>query len=471
MSILNSALLAYAAVLITAAAQAAPVKLAEYQRHFAFHYDYVLAETAGLARAHDPVEVTLTVPGVPAPSWQEHVRVVRLLADGRGELVRHETLGSVAAGGDSAGDAKGPAPAASVNVVFLARCPAGAETTYRLFWGRPPGRSAATDLPRADAAGGLVVRGEAPGLVVSNEHYTISLNKASGAINTVRRAAQDEDTRLYYGTIPIHFGTDVWSPDQGWDHDYDWTAPPHQKQAGGATALRYHRWGPLQNYRDVVVSITYTFYAHVPYVHVSSTMTFTKNRSARAVRMGEIVVSHSHRPGPDARDAGGKSPDIFSHYAWPNRDGTVFVRAVDAHRGADGRADVEGVAAGALGILDRDVPWVAGYNTEKGYGMASLRRSQFAGNLLGGPVPQSAPCTYVANYGWGFTYWSRPMLYPLGAKGTELDQNTAIAAGTIFATEEALLVFEPDGSLRQVRDAQRQFTQPLQLQFKGTGPW
>ena len=102
MKTLENILLAVGVAVVTPAAplpvQAAPVNLGDYQRHFAFHYDYVLAETAGLARAYEPVEVTLTVPGTPAPSWQEHVRVVRLLADGRGELVRHETLGSVAAG-------------------------------------------------------------------------------------------------------------------------------------------------------------------------------------------------------------------------------------------------------------------------------------------------------------------------------------------------------------------------------------
>ena len=51
------------------------------------------------------------------------------------------------------------------------------------------------------------------------------------------------------------------------------------------------------------------------------------------------------------------------------------------------------------------------------------------------------------------------------------DKGELIAAGTIFATEEALLIFKPDADLRCIRDAHRRFTRPLRLQFKGTGPW
>ena len=453
-------------------AESSPVDVTAWENRFAHHYDYVLAETAGLERQFEPVEVTLTMPGDAPEEWQRHIRVVRLVDKKQGCVIPHEVLGAVSAVTSAEADSEVPHLATSVNVVFLAHCEAEGEVTYRLLWGLPAGGDPEGDpLPTATLEGGMSITGDAPGLTVGNEHYTIELDPKSGAFKTVRRTVHGDDRRMFYNTIPCHFGTDIWSPPQGWDHDYDWAVPPNQKLEGGATALRYHRWGPLQTYRDVVVSITYTFFAHVPYVQVSSTMRFTKDRSARAVRMGEIVVSHSHAPAPNEKDAGGKSPEAFSHYAWPDDNHRVVTREINAYRGADGRANVEGLAPGALAILGRDVPWVAGYHLDKGYGMASLRRAQFAGNQLGGPTPHSAPCTYVANYGWGFTYWSRPMAYPLGAKGTPLDRNTAIAAGTLFAIEEALLVFEPDAELRQVRDAHRRFTEPLRFQFKGTGPW
>ncbi|NIA14510.1 MAG: hypothetical protein GWP08_10545 [Nitrospiraceae bacterium] len=448
------------------------IDLRGWEDRFAFQYDYVLAETAGLERTYEPVEVTLTMPGDPAQEWRNHIRVVRLLEEELGELTPHQALGTVSTVAQPNPGTQVSQPAASVNVVFLAQCPAQDEVTYRLYWGLPgEGDRGSGALATAGMENGLEIAGEAPGLTVGNEHYTIELDSKSGAFKSVRRAGHGDDRRMFYKTIPCHFGTDIWSPPQAWDHDYDWAVPPNQRLEGGETALRYHRWGPLRTYRDVVVSITYTFYAHVPYVHVSSTMVFTENRSARAVRMGEIVVSHSRAPGPNEKDADGKSPEVFTHYAWPDDKQRVVTREINAHRDAEGRANIEGVAPGALAILDRDVPWVAGYHLDKGYGMASLRRSQFTGNQLGGPIPQSAACTYVANYGWGFTYWSRPMAYPLGAKETPLDRNTVIAAGTLFATEEALLVFEPDAELREVRDAHRRFTEPLRFQFKGTGPW
>jgi hypothetical protein len=271
---------------------------------------------------------------------------------------------------------------------------------------------------------------------------------------------------MAFPAVPIHFAVDVWSPPQGWDHDYDWSAPPNQRLIRGPIATRYHRWGPLHHYHDVIASIAYTFYSHVPYITVSATLQFTADRSVRAVRMGEIVVNHTNKPGPTQ-----KGRDVFSHYAWPDDDGHLVAREINAHRDAAGMTNMEGNAPGALGVLDRDLPWVAGYNAKLGYGLASLRKSHFVGNRLGGPVPHTAPCTYVANYGWGFAYWSRPMVYPLGPKRTPLDRNMAVAAGTFFAAEDALLVFVPDESLRSVSEGRRRFTKPLRHCFKGTGPW
>jgi hypothetical protein len=325
------------------------------------------------------------------------------------------------------------------------------------------------ELPTAVSPADLQISGEAPNITVKNAFYAAQLDPKSGTIRTIRRAEQDETHSMAFSGLPIHFGVDVWSPPQSWDHDYDWAAPPNQKLIRGPLATRYARWGPLQRCRDVVASITYTFYSQVPYVQVSATLDFTANRSCHAVRIGEIVVEHSHKTKPDPSLPARR--EVFTHYAWPNGDGHITTREINAIRDEEGVSHVEGSAAGAIGVLDRDVPWVAGYNTKLAYGLASLRKSQFAGNRLGEPVPHTAPCTYVANYGWGFVYWSRPMVYPLGFKGTSLDRNMAIAAGTVFSAEDALFIFQPDESLRCVEEAHKRFTQPLRHCFVGAGPW
>jgi len=451
---------------------AATMDVTGWDPFFAFHYDYTLEETAGLQRENEPVEVTLSVPADAPKPWQEYVRVVRLEAEGQGVVVPHQLMGEVAAVTPKTGDAPTAASVESVNIVFLASCPKRGNVTYRLFWGLPVGNETPqTNLPGAVEPNGLRVRGVMPSLEVSNEYYAMRLDDKSGAIATARLMESPEaDTMSFAQKVPIHFGVDTWSPPESWDHDYDWLSPPNQRCDSGPIALRYHRWGPLRKYPDLIVSITYTFYAHAPYVVVSSTMEFTAARSARAVRMGEIVVSHTHKEGPNDKDADGKFNDVFTHYAWPNEDGVSRID-VNAHRDAEGSANLEGVAPGALAILGRDVPWVAGYHAARAYGLASLRKSQFAGNRLGNPIPQTVQCTYLANYGWGFTYWSRPMVYPFGARQTAEDQNTAISAGTIFATEEALLFFKPDAEFEGVREAHRRFVEPLRLRFKGTGPW
>lgn len=452
-------------------AEPASVDVNDWPKQFAFHYDYVLTDSAGLARRQEPVEITLSAPGGSPSDWERNIRVIRIESGSRGVVVPHQVLDEVSAGPTLVEQGEPPAPAQSVNVVFFADCPAKGSVTYRLFWGMPKDAVTKTNLPEATDPQPLRVNGEAPGLTIENEHYHIELSPKSGAIFTARLAGRPESENLFYRSTPIHFGVDVWSPPQGWDHDYDWKSPPNQSLESGPLAVRYRRWGPLEHYRDVTVSITYTFFAHVPYVYVSSTMQFTADRSVRAVRMGEIVVTHSHKAGVNDKDADGKSPDLLSHYAWPDANGQLRTIEIDAHRSEDGSANLPGVVPGALGILERDVPWVAGYNTTKRYGIATLRKSQFAGNTLGGAVPQSAPCTYVSNYGWGFTYWSRPMVYPLGSKATPEDQNTALAAGAFFGTEEVLLFFVPDDGLRTVRGVYDRLVHPLQHVFAGVGPW
>lgn len=452
-------------------AESASVDVNDWPKQFAFHYDYVLTDTAGLARKQEPVEITLSAPGAGQTDWERRIRVVRIESGSRGVVVPHQVLDKVGAGPTSVEHGEPPAPAQSVNVVFFADCPAKDSVTYRLFWGALKDAATIDDLPEANDSQPLRVNGEAPGLTIENEHYHVELSPKSGAIFTARIAGRPESENLFYRSTPIHFGVDVWSPPQSWDHDYDWKSPPNESLQSGPLAVRYRRWGPLARYRDVTVSITYTFYAHTPYVHVSSTMQFAADRSVRAVRMGEIVIAHSHKAGANEKDADGKSPDLLSHYAWPNAAGALHIVEVNAHRSEDGSANLPGLVPGALGILDRDVPWVAGYNSAKKYGIATLRKTQFAGNTLGGAVPQSAPCTYVSNYGWGFTYWSRPMVYPLGSKAAPEDQNTALAAGTFFGTEEALLFFVPDDELRTVREVYDRVAHPLQHAFAGAGPW
>ncbi|MBM3290241.1 MAG: hypothetical protein FJY92_08835, partial [Candidatus Hydrogenedentes bacterium] len=422
---------------VVACAGVPAIEIEGWDQHFAFRYDYVVTETSGQARANEPVEITLSVPGGAPAAWEHAARVVRLESPSRGVIVPHQVLDKTAA--TSLPPQTAGAPAESVNVVFLSDCPARGTVAYRLFWGPPKDGAPRADLPSAAEPNGLQVTGEAPGLTVENERYRIQLDPKSGAILRARLAGHPESEDLFYRSIPIHFGVDVWSPPQGWDHDYDWKSPPHQSLERGPLVTRYRRWGPLERYLDVEVSIAYTFYAHTPYVHVSSTMRFTADRSVRAVRMGEIVVAHSHSAPPNEKDADGQSPDLLTHYAWPGADGAPQVLDIDAHRSADGAANLAGVVPGALAILDRDVAWVAGYNAAKDYGIATLRLHQFAGNTLGGAVPRSVPCTYVSNYGWGFTYWSRPMVYPPGAKDSPEDQNTAVAAGTLFGVDEALL--------------------------------
>ncbi|MFH1741301.1 MAG: hypothetical protein ABIH23_20040, partial [bacterium] len=434
----------------------------DWESHFRYQYDYTLQETVGLQRDAAPVEVTLSAKAGEVADWEKDVRVIRVGAHGEKELVPVQVYGQAKAQTPSS---ENP-PTESANIVFIASCPASKSVTYRLLWCRTDSLA----LPKAYPKNPLHVTGKIPGITVESQHYSIALSEKCGAIIKARRAQQDDEKAIdFFQNIPIHFVADVWSPPESWDHDYDWATPPNQEIIQGPLMVKYHRWGPMSRYKDVMAYLTYTFYADVPYVHVASMMEFTENRSTRAVRLGEVVTTHletkEHR-----RDRKEELVPVFTHYAWPEGD-RVTVCDIAKNLNSENVAVVEGYVEGALAILDRDVPWVAAYHEKDKYGMASLRKSHVAMNKLGGPLPFTAPSTYLGQYGWGFTYWSRPEVYPFGPHGTDLDRNTVVAEGTIFANEEALLVFDPSRRLEEVRNAYQAFTEPLRLQFKGTGPW
>ncbi|HOE10058.1 MAG TPA: hypothetical protein PLQ35_06465 [bacterium] len=438
------------------------IGVSDWQSHFQYQYDYTVKETSGLDRDAEPVTVTLSAKAREVSDWQKEVRVLRVCPCGKEQPVPFQVYGVVAAQKPLTEDIRSE----SANVVFLASCPANETVTYRLLWCKKD----SAELPTAALERPVEVYGAAPGINVKNRYYSIMLSPKCGAMISARRMAQSPDKIIdFYQNIPIHFVADIWSPPERWDHDYDWDTPPHQELIQGPLMVKYTRWGPMSLYKDVMVYLTYTFYADVPYVEVTSMMEFTENRAARAVRMGEIVTTHLETPD---REAKRKQPlvPVFTHYAWPEGE-SMAVCDIAAHLNENHEAEMPGLEKGALAILDRDVPWVAAYHAGNEYGMASLRKSHFTMNKLGGPVPYTVPCTYLGQYGWGFTYWSRPEVYPFGARQTPLDRNTVVATGTVFGNEEALLLFDPQDDLNEVKEYYTRFLNPLKLQFKGTGPW
>ncbi len=449
---------------------AVTVDTASWKDFFLHSYDYTLRETEGLERTHEPVEVTLSMSHPAEEGWEKTIRVVRLTSNEEAELIPYQIMHLDKAIYSPSSNDPVPASVESANVLFFASCSPSDTVRYRLYWGLRPDVDR-SNLPEAIDVTPLEVTGEAPGLHLANEFYDVSLDPKSGGILTARFRGRDISQTMFYHTIPMHFAVDVWSPPQGWDHDYDWISPPNQNLVKGPLAVRYSRWGQMQKYPDVEISITYTFYAHVPWIHVSATMQFTNNRSARAVRIGEIVVSHTHQATPNEKDADGKSPDVFTHYGWLDEYGDLQTIEVNAHRDEEGRANLPAVQPGALAILRWDTPWVAGWDSARNYGLATLRKNQFMGNTQGKIEPKTVPCTYIANYGWGFTYWSRPVVYPFGARNTPEDINTVVPAGTLYCAEEALLFFQPDDSLTEVRETYLRVAKPLRHVFLGTGPW
>ena len=465
-------------------------ELDQWTKQFRYRYDCTLRESAGIGRDAEPVEITLDARAGEMVNWQKEVRIY-LIGDDHALAVPFQVHGRRRA---QLPESLTP-QTESANVLFLAACPPSAAVTYRILWGltgAPVDAPAATAphplqvtsySDRAPAPGPGVGRGSrreagsasagktGAGATIANRLYRIRLSERSGGILHVSRAGHsgEPQMRFFQEGIPVHFAADVWSPPDRWDHVYDWPRPPNEEWVAGPLMIRYHRWGPMSRYHDVNAHVTYTFHAEVPYVLVSTMLEFTRNRSVRTVRIGEIVTTHAETAD---RAAKRKEPlaRVFTHYAWPE-GGRARTLRIQSHLDSRNAARVKGYVSGTLAVLDRDVPWIAGYDELGGYGIASLRKSQTVINKIGGPIPFKAACTYIAQYGWGYTYWSRAAVFPTGPRESALDRNTVVAKGTVFASEQALLVFDPSDDLRQIREAVKKWNAPLRRETRGSGPW
>jgi hypothetical protein len=172
----------------------------------------------------------------------------------------------------------------------------------------------------------LKVAGEGFGMVVENEHYRVKLHPLSGAIDEVL-LKQGVDVIFDHHLETngaIHWNPGVYAPPRAWIHASDWDLPAGYSTQGGPVFFMTKRWGPLPYYPEVELSITYIFYAHNPYIVVTSTLDVQKDIDVVALRNGEIVLNHNVVPAWSLRSGPATRPeDWTSRPLHPGLPGTT----------------------------------------------------------------------------------------------------------------------------------------------------
>jgi len=373
-------------------------------------------------------------------------RELRLFVDGPGRRgwvpLPFQTFNAQDFGGTPPGTAEKDYlyhPSRSVDLVFLASAPAGASKVYLLAYDNPdagPYEPQPTDLK---------VSGPALGALVENRFYEADLDDRSGQIASFRLKRGDEYaspslTNAY--SAAAHWNPDSFSDNGRWGHTFAWDPPERTVvSAQGPILFRITNSGRMPEYTPQVhASVSYSFYASVPYVKVRTVMEVRDPLNASALRNGEIVLD-SH---------------LITHFVWQEKSGDVHtIRTAHGPNWQD--------EWGAR--VDHDVPWIAMTNELDNFGLGAIVLASLAFDPVHGEAAAHRTAYYLYyhnNWAIPLTYFTRAWLYPFS--DYQRGPIIPVKAGSTYLEEEAFmpfLLYDRGHRYRAIQDAQRRLANPL----------
>jgi hypothetical protein len=378
----------------------------------------VLSETAGIDRHNEPVEVLLPF----YPDEAQHLkRVVRVVSVDPGTHELTEVPSQVYdimkymkkddldpdENGKPTRDIPYWMPTVTARVAFLADVPARTSKVYLIYYDN---EDAMAKMYETD----LRVQGEAPGLRIDNNKFTIVLHPNSGHLDQITLKSR-KDFPLYHRMETngaIHWNPGVYVPPRPWTHTADWKPPEHVNFMSGPVMSLAEMWGHLRELPEVDASVRYKFFPGVPYFISSTTMRINKRVDCIALRNGEIVFKR----------------ELMTHAAWYDavRDTIIVYNVKDMPDLADL-------------LLEDDVPWITFYNEETGVGFAGIQLSYSNAGLENRPRLLN-PYMYITAGPW--IYWARAL--SLSFLASNMQQVIPALKGNFFAEEWAYLVYETD---------------------------
>jgi len=299
-------------------------------------------------------------------------------------------------------------PTTSLSVAFLANLKPKEKATYLIFYNNPgaPKPAYATDLKVVGAGEGQPI-----GKTIENNFYKVTLNKKSGVIYEITEKTSKTLLEHKLETNgSIHWNPCLYSPPHTWTHTSDWENPPYV-EVNGPVFYSIRITAPLPFYPQVLCSVTYHFYANVPYILVQTTIDVNENMFVQALRNGEIVFNKK----------------VFKNVAYKTTDGRV--EAIDLNRT---RMHPDHVIA-----LRPDTPWVTFYNQDKGVAFANLYLDLTMTNVEGGEASAEQPFIYIQNGPW--YYLARGLVYSFGTNNQT--RMLPVRKGSVYSERIAFYPF------------------------------
>lgn len=404
------------------------------------HRILVLQESAGLERTGDPMRVVLSASARDVTSFMPSLRVARIDMD---------TLAATEVPSQVLFEKRSGRPGSNVTaeIAFLAACPANGRAWYLIAYDNDeaPPTSYDTGMKLSEAEDGA--------LGIDNGVMRVDLHPKSRQINglTLSRFGESGNPTFASKQYQIHYSPDAWIAGRSWSHANKWDPPPNMSIEAGPVAVVVRRWGPLPWVPEVELNTTYTIFHGVPYVFIKTNIDITADVNATALRDDEIVLA---------------PPELVDHFAWRDMAGEIHLEPVVYNPDK---------VPGMVDVQPGDIPWVAMLREKDRLGVGSVRINRMVGTRGGEPAIEQTAVTIMADYGWGFRYISRPLVFPWGDR--QRDNSTTLNAKTFYAAESAMMIFpwlegeKPAAQMKVIDDVANRLQAPLQRDHQGTGPW
>lgn len=298
-------------------------------------------------------------------------------------------------------------PTTTFGLAFVASLKPREKVTYLVFFNNP-------GAPKPVTSSDLKVTGQGIGKTIENNFFKVTLNKKSGVIYEMTEKASK--TRLEHKLETngsIHWNPCVYSPPHAWYHTSDWESPSFF-EVTGPVVYSIRIAAPLPYYPNVLASVTYHFYAGVPYVLVETTIDITDNLFVQALRNGEVVFNQK----------------VFNKAAYKTMGGEV--RTIDL---THTRMHPEHVVT-----LRPDVPWVTFYNEASGVAFANLYLDLTMTNVEGGEASATQPFVYIQHGPW--YYLARGLVYSFGTNNQT--RMLPVRRGSVYYERNAFYPFAFD---------------------------
>lgn len=407
------------------------------------YQSFVLHETAGLYRESEPVEFSVAARKEDCADLAKEVRLYKVdSANGAlGELpvqvFNVKRFEGRPPGTDNPNYLQHPSQ--SCEAVFLATVPANSAAVYVVAYDNPG--AGEREVIESD----LTVTGPSLGATVENKHFIVRLDEKSGQIASFDVKGREENpvprlTNSY--SSAVHWNPDSFSDNGLWGHTFAWDPPDSTVvTARGPIMFRVTNSGRMPaSTPQVHSSVTYTFYAGVPYVKVSTVTEARDKVNISAIRNGEIVLD-SH---------------LVTHFVW--QDDTGEVKTIRTLHGPNWQDEW-------AARVDHDVPWLAMTNEHENYGLGEIVTSSVSFNAASGMATTHRPAFYLYyHHFWQIpvTYFTRAWVYPFS--DYQRGPIIPVDAGSTYVNQAAFLPFylgEGGSRYEAIIDASRELQTPL----------